>query len=265
MIGSQSQVTLERHGSAGVIRLESPGTRNALTLELRTGLARCIDEVKADSGIRAVVLTGTPGTFCSGGDLKGMRTPADRDSDELRERMLAIHALFRELLLLDKPLIAAVDGAAYGGGFSLALTADIILVTPRARFSMVFAKVGLVPDCCASFTLPRAVGVQRARELFMSAREVDANEALRLGIALEQHASEVVFSRAVELADAFTGASPLATKLQKRLGLDLGAMEAAFEAEANAQALCLQTTWHKEAVRRFVDKEPPAFRWPSIV
>ncbi len=107
------------------------------------------------------------------------------------------------------------------------------------------------------------VGAQRARELFMSAREVGAAEAVSLGIAMEQHEPGALLPRALALAESFASASPLAVSLVKRFTLDAGAMEAAFEAEANAQALCFQTTPHRDAVQRFFDKQPLAFQWPS--
>ena len=160
-------------------------------------------------------------------------------------------------------MIAAVDGAAYGAGFSLALAADFVLVTPRARFSMVFMRMGLVPDFGATYLLPRVVGAQRARELFLSAREVGAQEALSLGIAMEQHEAADLIPRALALAASFAAASPLAVSLVKRMALDAGALEVALEAEANAQALCLQTTPHREAVQRFFDKQPLPFQWPA--
>jgi 2-(1,2-epoxy-1,2-dihydrophenyl)acetyl-CoA isomerase len=261
---SDNPVRYERRGTTAVVTLDNPATRNSLTPELKEGLAAAIAQVKADSGIRAVVITGANGAFCAGGDLRGIAAAAGTlESDGLRARMHGTHAIFRELLSLDRPVIAAVDGAAYGAGFSLALAADFVLVTRRARFCMVFMRIGLVPDCGATYTLPRIVGAQRARELFLSAREVDAREALALGIAMEQHEQAALLPRALALADSFAGASPLAVGLVKRIALDAGAMEAAFEAEANGQALCFQTTPHREAVQRFFDKEPPAFQWPA--
>jgi 2-(1,2-epoxy-1,2-dihydrophenyl)acetyl-CoA isomerase len=146
---------------------------------------------------------------------------------------------------------------------ALALAADFVLVTPRARFCMVFMRMGLVPDCGATYTLPRKVGAQRAHELFLSAREVGAAEAVSLGIAMEQQEPAALMPRALALADSFAAASPLAVSLVKRFTLDAGAMEAAFEAEANAQALCFQTTPHREAVQRFFDKKALAFQWPN--
>lgn len=260
---SETPVRFERHGTTAVITLDSPSARNALIGPVKDGLAQAIARVKADPQIRAVVLTGANGAFCAGGDLRGIAAAARLESDGLRARMHGAHAIFRELLTLDRPVIAAVDGAAYGAGFSLALAADFVLVTPRARFCMVFMRIGLVPDCGATYSLPRVVGAQRARELFLSAREVDAQEALSLGIAMERHEPADLMPRALALAESFAAASPLAASLVKRIALDPGALEKALEDEANAQALCLQTTPHREAVQRFLDKQPLAFQWPA--
>jgi 2-(1,2-epoxy-1,2-dihydrophenyl)acetyl-CoA isomerase len=263
MSDNNPAVRFERQGTTAVVTLDHPATRNSLIAPVKEGLADAVAQVKADPGIRAVVIAGANGAFCAGGDLRGIAAAAKLESDGIRARMHAANAIFRDLLTLDRPVIAAVDGAAYGAGFSLALAADFVLVTPRARFCMVFMRVGLVPDCGASYTLPRAVGAQRARELFLSAREVGAAEALSLGLAMERHEPAALMPRALALAEGFASASPLAVSLAKRFTLDAGAMEAAFEAEANAQALCFQTTPQRDAVQRFFDKQPPAFQWPA--
>lgn len=260
---SDNPVRFERHGATALVTLDSPASRNALTQPVRESLAQAVAQVKADRDIRALVLAGANGSFCAGGDLRGIAAASQLESDGWRERMYAAQAIFRELLTLDRPVIAAVDGAAYGAGFSLALTADFVLATPRARFCLSFMRIGLVPDCGATYTLPRIVGAQRARELMLSAREVAAQEAMQLGIAMELHESAELLPRALALAGSFAAASPLAVSLVKRMAADPGAMEAAFEAEANAQALCFQTTPHREAVHRFLDKQPPAFQWPT--
>ena len=256
-------VRFERQGATAVVTLDSPAARNSLIQPVKDGLVDALARIKADSGIRAVVITGANGAFCSGGDLRGIAEASKRESDGIRARILAAHDIFRDILTLDRPVIAAVDGAAYGAGFSLALAADFVLVTPRARFCMVFMRMGLVPDAGSTYTLPRIVGAQRAKELFLSAREVGAQEALSLGIAMEQHEPEALMPRAMALAESFAGASPLAVSLVKRFTLDAGAMETALEAEANAQALCFQTTPHRDAVQRFFDKQPLAFQWPA--
>jgi enoyl-CoA hydratase/carnithine racemase len=119
-------------------------------------------------------------------------------------------------MALDKPLIAAVDGVAFGAGLSMALFADIVLVSTRARLAMVFHRMGLVPDVGAFFNLPRIVGLQRAKELIYSAREFGADEAVRMDLALEALPPEALLPRAMELAGSFEGTSPIAFSLSKR-------------------------------------------------
>ncbi len=251
---------------AGVatITLDNPSKRNALDIPLREQLEQAVRTIRRDASIRAVVITGAGGHFCSGGDLRNIAS-SQLDNAGWRQRLSTLHEWLRELLTLDRPIIAAVDGAAAGAGFSLALAADFILATPRARFCMSFLKVGLVPDVGAFYTLPRIVGVQRAKELMLSARDVDGEEALRLGIAMELHAPEDLLARAQAMARSFTGASPLAVSLIKRSldahGPDLAAM---LETEANAQALAAGSQPHREAVNAFLEKRPAPFQWPAL-
>jgi 2-(1,2-epoxy-1,2-dihydrophenyl)acetyl-CoA isomerase len=119
-----------------------------------------------------------------------------------------------------------------------------------------------VPDCGAFFSLPRVVGAQRAKELMLSAREVDASEALKLGIAMELHEAPALLPRALALAASFEGASPLAVSLIKRAMLDAGELAASLDGEANAQALAFGSGYTKDAVQRFLSKQAPAFQWP---
>jgi ketopantoate reductase len=126
-------------------------------------------------------------------------------------------------------------------------------------------RVGLVPDFAAMYSLPRVVGVQRARELMLSAREVQAEEALRLGLAMELVPEDGLLARAQELARSFTGASPLAVSLVKaEVGMALATdVRTTLANEADHQALCFETDEHQAAVRRFLDKEPAAFQFPA--
>lgn len=248
------------------LTMNRPDARNALSAEMRAGFAAAVPAIAADRSVRAVILTGTGGSFCAGGDLRAMEAVRDTmTAESWRARMRDVQPWVAGLVELDKPLIAAVDGAAYGAGFSLALTADFVLATPRSRFCMSFMRVGLVPDFAAMYTLPRIVGVQRARELMLSAREVGAEEALRLGIAMELHEPGALLQRARDLALSFTGASPLAVSLVKQGTRDAlaGDLRSLLAAEADHQALCYQTDAHRDAVKRFLAKEPAAFRFPG--
>ena len=182
-----------------------------------------------------------------------------------RERMLAVQPGLRQRVRLDKQLIAAVDGPAFGAGFSLALMADFVICSPRARFCLSFMRVGLVPDFAAMYTLPRVVGVQRAKELMLSAREVSAEEALRLGLAMEIVPAADLLVRASALARSFVGASALAVSLIKRdVGMSLANdLNALLTLEADHQAMCFETPYQAEAVQRFLTKQPAMFQWPA--
>lgn len=167
---------------------------------------------------------------------------------------------------LDKPVIAAVDGVAFGAGLSLALWADMVLVSDRARMAMVFHRIGLVPDVGAWYTLPRVVGLQRAKELVYSAREFGAHEALRMNLALEVHAPEQLLARALEIAHSLEGASPLALSLSKQalhasLQSDLTTM---LDMEATGQAMAGASDYARESIRRFASREPAQFRWAAL-
>lgn len=245
------------------LTLHNPERRNAFDPAMREEMRQVVAHLRAEPGIRALVLTGAGDHFCAGGDLRNIAS-AGLDNAGWRARLQSLHDWLKELITLDRPVIAAVDGAAYGAGFSLALLADFVIATPRARFCMSFMRVGLVPDCAAFYTLPRIVGVQRARELMLSAREIDGAEALRLGIAMELQPPEQLQARAQALAASFVQASPMAVSLVKRIlaapGHDLSTL---LEMEADAQALATGTEAHRVAVQRFLDKQPALFQWPA--
>lgn len=245
------------------LTLDNPAKRNALDPAMREEIARVVSHVRRDRAIRALVITGANGHFCSGGDLRNIAT-AGLDNEGWRNRMQDLHEWLQDLLTLDRPVIAAVDGAAAGAGFSLALAADFVLATPRARFCMSFLKVGLVPDCGAFYTLPRIVGVQRAKELMLSARDIEAAQALQLGLVMELHSPDDLLPRAQALAASFVNASPVAVSLIKRTLAGWGAeLPALLDLEANAQALAMGTADHRTAVKRFINKEPALFQWPA--
>jgi 2-(1,2-epoxy-1,2-dihydrophenyl)acetyl-CoA isomerase len=255
-------IRYEVRDQVATLTLDHPATRNALSPQMREEIAEVVRGVKQDRGIRALVITGAGGHFCSGGDLRNIAT-AGLDNQGWRERMHNLHQWLQDLITLDRPVIAAVDGAAYGAGFGLALAADFVVATPRARFCVSFLRVGLVPDCGVFYTLPRIVGPQRAKELMLSAREVGAEEALRLGIAMELHEPEQLLLRAQAMAASFVQASPVAVSLIKRAVAAGGDLATQLEHEANAQALATGTQTHRDAVQDFLAKRPAKFQWST--
>ncbi|GAA5118824.1 enoyl-CoA hydratase/isomerase family protein [Alloalcanivorax gelatiniphagus] len=254
---------LQRDGGVAVLTLARPASRNALDEVLREELLAVLPRLSEDDSLRALVIQGEGGAFCAGGDLKGIGG-ARLDADGWRRRMARGHQWLKPLLALDCPIITAVDGAAYGAGFSLALCGDFLLVGPRARFCMSFLRVGLMPDLGGLPALCAALGPRRARELVLSAREVSADEALRLGLASEALDSDRLPGRALEIAKAFEGASPAAVAMIKNeiRHLTAGDSDDLLHREAVGQAVLFDTSAHRDAVDRFLNKKPAAFQWP---
>lgn len=262
---NQNGIAVEMQGSVAIIAFNRPERRNAIDLEMRQEYARVATLAIHDDDVRAIVLTGRGGHFCAGGDIGSMQKPEGISAEAGRKRMRRALQNASALYTCDKPVLAAVEGCAYGGGFGLALLADMVIAAEGARFCMSFTRVGLVPDNCSLFTLPRAVGVQRAKALMFSARELDAAQALEWGIAMEVVPQGLAQSRAVELAQAMTQASSAAIGMTKAalnnsLSSDLRSM---VETEANAQGVAYATDYHRQAIERFLTKQPPLFQWPA--
>jgi 2-(1,2-epoxy-1,2-dihydrophenyl)acetyl-CoA isomerase len=256
-------VLFEKVGGVATVTLNRPARKNAIDEVLRDQLSLCVHDIAADRSVRAVVLTGAGGAFCGGGDLRNIQS-AGLDNEGWRQRMKQAHSWLAPLLMLDRPVVAAIDGPAFGAGFSLALAADFIVASPQARFCLSFMRVGLVPDFGAFYTLPRIVGVQRAKELMLSARELSADEAKALGIVFEIVPAEGLLQRAQALAASFVHASPMAVSLVKRaLAAAPADLHTMLELEADAQALCFGSAPHQTAVARFLDKQPAPFQWPT--
>jgi 2-(1,2-epoxy-1,2-dihydrophenyl)acetyl-CoA isomerase len=254
-------VLLAVHEGVAELTLNQPERRNALDPSMRAQLAEAVQAIRRDRNVHAVVLAGSQGHFCAGGDLRAL-AGAGLDNQGWLQRFQDMNEWVRDLISLDRPVVAAVDGMATGAGLSLALTADLVLAAPRARFSASFLRVGLVPDCGCLYTLPRSVGIQRAKELMLSAREFDAQEALSLGIVMELADPETLMERARSIARSFANASPSAVSMIKRnlspLGGDLVAL---LDAEAQAQALAMGSGGHRAAVKRLLKKQAPPFNW----
>ncbi|MGE8065259.1 enoyl-CoA hydratase/isomerase family protein [Pseudomonas sp. NPDC089569] len=246
-----------------------PASRNALSLDLRQEYVQMLDRVQADRSIRVLIITGSGGSFCAGGDLKSMNQrrhspdPQVRSCDAVRRRLQAVHVWMERLRNLEIPVIAAVDGPAYGAGFAIALAADFVLASTRATFCMSFAKVGLIPDAGSLYSLPRAVGLSMAKELMYTARRVGVEEARRLGIVHAVHAPEELASQAHRFARRFLQAP------REALGMAKGLLNKSYETpyatlaelECYAQGTATTLPYHDEAVDAFLRAEPSLYDW----
>jgi 2-(1,2-epoxy-1,2-dihydrophenyl)acetyl-CoA isomerase len=257
-------IRAEIAGGVATITIDRPEKRNALTYSMLSSLAAAIGEADASRAVRAIVLTGVPGAFCSGIDLSELSaTDPDRRSagpegagaDTAPGRSLAI-------LRCDTPVIAAVDGPAVGLGVELTLQCDICLATPRARFVWNFVSVGLVPDTgLGSWLLPRTIGLAAAYELLLDGGPLDAERALELGYVAEVVEPDALPARARERAAALAERSPFAARRIKRLVRDglSRPLDEHLRAHAIALEECFQSDDHAEGVSAFLERRAPAF------
>jgi enoyl-CoA hydratase/carnithine racemase len=228
-----------------VITLNRPEKLNALSYELVEDLHGAIDGIVADNECRVVVLTGAGRGFCSGLDLTAPNPPAAAGGTEFPRSGMRwqerIAELTTRLHRLRQPVIAAVNGPAYGGGFAIALAADIRIAAESARFCTQFIKLGLGGcDIGVSYTLPRIIGAGPAFDLILTARDVDATEALRLGIASRLSEDGAVLDDALAVAETLCGYGKFGLESTKQVlwaNLDAGCLETALQVENRSQIL----------------------------
>ena len=248
------------------LTLSQAGRKNALNEQMQGELDEILQRLRTDSNVRAIILNGAGGDFCSGGDISAMEQRLAFGAEAGRARMLEQQRTYKRLLDFDRPVIAAVDGVAFGAGFSYALAADIVIASTRARFCLSSAKVGLLPDLGVLHALPRLIGLQRTRELIYTARELSAEEARSIGLVLEVSSPDELHKRAQTIARSMTLASPNTFAMTKALlsrSFDID-RDAMFDAEASAQGIAFGSEYVREAVTRFMRREPLRFRWPAV-
>lgn len=249
------------------ITLNRPEAKNALSQEMGQELSDALRICKEQGGegVKAIILTGAGGAFCAGGDVKAMGKRG-KTAPPNRTRMQASHDRMMQLMNIELPVIALVDGPAAGAGANIALAADFVLATPRAMFMQAFGRIGLVPDWSGFFVLPRLVGLQAAKELVFTARKVGAAEAKEMGMVYKLVGQDTAMAEARALASRFLTASPTAIGIAKNI------LNQSFnhdhktllELEAMGQAIAQTSDYHKEAVQRFRDKEPSIFDWEAM-
>jgi 2-(1,2-epoxy-1,2-dihydrophenyl)acetyl-CoA isomerase len=257
-----------RDDGVGTIVLDRPDAANALTVEMRDDLVACVQAFRADERVRAVLVRAEGDAFCSGMDLRDSTVSkagtADFDPRTTSEALrVGVQQLVRELWELDKPTVAAVQGAAVGPGAHLGLACDFVFVCDSTKFRWTFARWGLVVDAGGAYLLPRLVGLARAKQLVLLGEGVDGVEAVAEGLAY-RHLPEASDMQAA--ADAL--ATTLAAGPTRSLGLSKQllnrSMETALadslELEGHFQALATASADLVEGMAAFREKRPPEFR-----
>lgn len=253
-----SIVTVERTDAIAWVSMNQPERRNALTPEMRDALIEVFERLAADHDCRAVVLAGSDRSFCAGGDLSSL--PAG-DTLASRARMAQAHRLLHLITELAKPVIAVVDGTAFGAGMSLALACDYVLCSERARFCTAFANVGLMADMGLLWSLPQRVSAGQVRRLLFTSAVLDGEEALRLGLADQLVAAEQLQQSALDLAAQFAAAPPLSVALTKAALTRMPApLQTVMGLELDGQSQLFSSADFTEGRYAFLEKRRPQFQ-----
>ena len=258
----QIKFTVENH--VATLTLNRPEAYNAFSDVMRNEMRDAFSRVEADKDIRALILTGEGKAFCSGGDVKLMvsRMESGMPFAERREIFRKdVKAVVEQIYNTRVPVIAAINGGAYGAGASLSLLCDVRIAADNAKFGFLFGKRGLIPDWGSNYTLPRVVGLSRAIELVASGRIFGAQEALSYGLVNQVVEAGKLMEAATGLAAQIAANSPNAvaeSKLALRLGMSQ-TLSQALEHEAMTQSLCQLSDDHREGVMSFVEKREPVF------
>ena len=249
-----SFVNYEVQGAVAILTINRPEALNALNSQVLSDLDEAITKVEADDSVHAVILTGAGRSFVAGADIGEMKGFSARDG-----KKFGVHGggVFLRLENLSKPVIAAVNGFALGGGCELAMSCDIRLASEKAKFGQPEVGLGITPGFGGTQRLARIVGVSNAMELILTAKVIKAEEAARIGLVSRVCPAEELMDQALELANAIAANAQVAVRQSKaaiRRGMQTDMVTgAAFEAEAFG--LCFATEDQKDAMKAFVNKE----------
>ncbi|HEV8643308.1 MAG TPA: enoyl-CoA hydratase [Methylomirabilota bacterium] len=253
---------LERRDHVATLTLNRPDAYNALNLALGRDIFHAVLEVDDDPEVRCVVITGAGRAFCAGGDVKDFADNLERIGALVKELTTYLHGAVSRLCRSDKPVIMAVNGVAAGGGFSFALSGDLVIAAESARFTMAYSKIAATPDGSSSYFLPRLAGLRRAMELYFTNRVLSAREAHEWGLVTrvvpDAELRATVEALALGLAQGPTKAFGGAKRLLHQSTWE--SLETQMELEAQAIAACGRTDDFREGVTAFVNKKTPTFR-----
>jgi enoyl-CoA hydratase/carnithine racemase len=273
-----TEVVVERHGGVVVCRLNRPQQRNGLTGTLLAEYLAALGEASKDDTVRVVVTTGEGDAFSAGADMSDLDGDAARnglnalmhdklgltDTLSTADRAFDRLGIGRETLAIknfDKPLIAAVNGAAAGGGLALAMLHDIRIASERATFTSAFVRIGLVAEMGLSYTLPRAIGLEAAMDVMYTGRLVGADEALAMGLIRRVVPHDRLMAETMAYAEQIAAQAPIAVQFTKRTlsrSLD-NSFLAQLELEWPYQVAAFDTDDAREGIAAFRERRPPRF------
>jgi len=256
----EKTVLLEIENSIATVKLNRPNSLNSLDGAMVDELTSILENLKHNTSVRVVILTGSGRAFCAGGDLRHLEAVAGTPAAEAF--VAQVGNLVALIMDMPKPVIAMVNGVAAGAGFNLALSCDLVIAAKSAKFAQSFVKVGLVPDCGGIYLLPRLAGLSKAKELMFTGDVIDAETAFQLGLLNKVVELDQLGQYVNELAEKLAVAAPLAIGLMKRAlnGSDGLSLAQTLAMEAELQGKSLATADYKEGVKAFKEKRQPVFK-----
>ena len=248
-----SFVAFEQRGPIGVLTMNRPEALNALNEQVLRDLDAALDAVAANDEVLVVILTGAGRSFVAGADIGQMK-----DLTPVQAKKFGSYGnqVFLKLENFPKPVIAADNGFALGGGCELSMACDIRLASEKAKFGQPEVGLGITPGFSGTQRLPRRVGVAKAKELIFSGKQIGAEEAKRIGLVNEVYAAEELLNKAVEMAKSFTANAPIAVKYSKAC-IDRGMqmdIDNGIALENELFAMCFATEDQKEGMGAFLEK-----------
>lgn len=257
----EPHVLYEVKGHIAVITLNRPEAKNAFSPEMIRLWQEYLEKAKQDDAIRAIIVTGNGDTFCSGGDIRDMAEGKLKSWDMKQFLWDGVHRIVLTLEDLDKPVIAAINGAAMGAGMDMAIMCDLRVCSEKAKLAESYIMMGLVPGDGGAYFLPRVAGLPKALELLLTGDVINAEEALRLGIVNKVTSHDRLMSEAMKLAEKIAARPPLAIRMTKRAvyqGLT-NTLRSHLDYISSQISLLSETKDHQEAARSFLEKRKPKF------
>ncbi len=261
-----ADLLVEIKDAIATLTLNRPDARNALSLDMRTGLRDALQAVEHDDAVRCVVIRGAGDHFMAGGDVKNMssrlaNTPTAELKAEFMNRIHDLHPIMFAMRRMPKPVVASVAGAAAGAGVSMALASDLVIADANAFFTLAYVHIGTSPDGSASFTLPRAVGIKKAMEIALLGERIDAATAQAIGMinfvapagTLEAETAKLAARLAAGPTHVYGNTKRLLYRSQEN------AFEAQLQMEAEIFADCATRADFREGVSAFVEKRKAKF------
>ena len=258
---SEPHVLYRTEGHIAIITLNRPEAKNAFSPEMITLWRQFLEEAKADDEVRVIIVTGKGDTFCSGGDIRDMAEGKLRLWDMKKFLWDGVHRIVLALEDLDKPVIAAINGAAMGAGLDMAIQCDLRVCSDRARLGESYILLGLVPGDGGAYFLPRVVGIAKALELLFTGDVLSPQEALNIGLVNRVVPHERLMEETMILAEKIADKPPLATRMMKRAVYQAqrSTLRSHLDYISSQLALLSETEDHQEAARAFLEKRKPRF------